>query len=145
MAKKYLIISSCFLRTKLFVQPEFKAQSKETGQTEESFPNGLDKAQISRNHFLIETLNTTQYICTHNMWRIKMPNVTISLDKELLEKGRDYAQKNGTSLNKLIRELLLKTISGKNDEKMKSMFDLMDELNFNSEGKNWTREEIYER
>ena len=35
-----------------------------------------------------------------------MPNITLSLDADLMRRGRDYAQTHGTSLNALIRKLL---------------------------------------
>ena len=35
-----------------------------------------------------------------------MPNITLSLDADLMRRGRDYAQTHGTSLNALIRRLL---------------------------------------
>jgi hypothetical protein len=35
-----------------------------------------------------------------------MPNITISLDTELLHSGREYAKQHRTSLNALIRKLL---------------------------------------
>ncbi len=33
-----------------------------------------------------------------------MPNITISLNKELLDSGREYARKHNTSMNALIRK-----------------------------------------
>lgn len=35
-----------------------------------------------------------------------MKNVTLAIDDELLERSREYAQKQGTTLNALIRQLL---------------------------------------
>lgn len=74
-----------------------------------------------------------------------MPNITLSVDKDLLKKGRKYAQKKGKSLNSLIRELLTKEVEGKNSEWLDQFFELMDKANANSKGRKWNREEIYEK
>ncbi len=74
-----------------------------------------------------------------------MPNVTISLEKELIEKGREYARKKGTSLNNLIRELLSNAVDNNSHAWFDSAIELMDKINLDSKGKKWTREEIYER
>ena len=39
-----------------------------------------------------------------------MPNITISLDEDLLKSGRRYAEKHQTSVNALIRKLLEQTV-----------------------------------
>ena len=46
-----------------------------------------------------------------------MPNVTISIDDKLLKKGRKYAEKRGTSLNALIRDLLKKKVDQKSHQR----------------------------
>ena len=40
-----------------------------------------------------------------------MPNITISLDEDLLKSGRRYAEKHQTSMNALIRKLLQQTVN----------------------------------
>ena len=40
-----------------------------------------------------------------------MANVTLSIDDELLNRGRSYAQARGTSLNALVRKLLGDAVS----------------------------------
>ena len=42
-----------------------------------------------------------------------MPNLTLSFDENFLKKGRKHAQRQGKSLNALIRELLSKEIEQK--------------------------------
>jgi len=39
-----------------------------------------------------------------------MKNITISIDKDILEAGRKYAKKHNTSLNALIHKLLTQTV-----------------------------------
>ena len=72
-----------------------------------------------------------------------MPNITISLDKDLLKCGRRYAEKHQTSLNALIRKLLEQTVKSDSDSWLDECFDLMDRTNANSEGRTWSREELY--
>lgn len=75
-----------------------------------------------------------------------MPNITLSMDKKLIEKSRKYAEKQGKSLNALIRELLQKTVNtGNSSKKTNRLFELMDEAAGNSKGKKWSREQVYDR
>jgi hypothetical protein len=75
-----------------------------------------------------------------------MKNITISLDEVLIKVSREYAQKNQTTLNSLIRDLLSKTVLKESDLLLKEMFQLMDQVNVKSEnGINWTREELHDR
>ena len=71
-----------------------------------------------------------------------MPNLTISLSDELLSAGREYAQRRGTSLNALIRELLGKAVTSSRKDWAQELFDLMDASPGNSRGWKWNREEI---
>ena len=73
-----------------------------------------------------------------------MPNITISLDAELLKSGRKYAQKHQTSLNALIRKLLEDTVRLQSDDWLEECFDLMDRAGANSKGRKWQREELYD-
>ena len=72
-----------------------------------------------------------------------MPNITISLDEELLKSGRRYAEKHQTSLNALIRKLLEQTVRSQSDDWLEECFRLMDRASGNSEGRKWVREELY--
>ena len=72
-----------------------------------------------------------------------MPNITISLDEELLKSGRLYAQKHQTSMNALIRKLLEQTVRFQSDDWLEECFRLMDRAGGNSEGHKWNREELY--
>jgi hypothetical protein len=43
-----------------------------------------------------------------------MANLTLSIDDDLLKRGRTYARSRGTSLNALVRQLLDATVSDTN-------------------------------
>ena len=75
---------------------------------------------------------------------IIMPNLTISLNNELIKSGRDYAKQHNTSLNALIRELLHKKVEDSSINWLEECFLLMDKLNVNSKGKKWNREDLYD-
>lgn len=72
-----------------------------------------------------------------------MPNITISLDEELLKSGRRYAEKRQTSMNALIRKLLEQTVRSQSDDWLEECFRLMDRAGGNSEGRKWYREDLY--
>jgi len=74
-----------------------------------------------------------------------MKNVTLALDEETLEAGRSYAQRHQTTLNALVRELLVKTVVADREAAVREMFRLMDAHPGNSRGQHWTREELYAR
>ncbi len=73
-----------------------------------------------------------------------MPNITISLDKDLLKSGRRYAEKHQTSLNALIRTLLEQSVRPQSKNWLEECFQLMDRTNVNSKGRRWRREELYD-
>ncbi len=72
-----------------------------------------------------------------------MPNITISLDEDLMRKGRNYAKKNNTSLNNLIRMLLKKTVTSSESDWLDELFQKMDQTNADSNGAEWKREDLY--
>ena len=72
-----------------------------------------------------------------------MPNITISLDEELLKSGRRYAEAHQTSMNALIRKLLEQTVRLQSEDWFEECFNLMDRANGNSEGRKWNREDLY--
>ena len=73
-----------------------------------------------------------------------MPNITISLDSELLKLGRQYAEKHQTSLNALIRKLLEQTVKSQSRDWLDECFGLMDRAEVNSQGQRWKREDLYD-
>lgn len=74
-----------------------------------------------------------------------MKNITLALDEETLEAGRAYAQRHQTTLNALVRELLVKTVVSDREAAVREMFRLMDAHPGNSHKRRWTREELYAR
>lgn len=76
-----------------------------------------------------------------------MPNITLAIDEDLLGKARDYADRKGTTVNALVRELLGETIDQdkRREEARRGLLELID----NSTARmgpdyKWNREEIYE-
>ena len=73
-----------------------------------------------------------------------MKNITLSIPDDLLIKSREYALKHGTSLNKLVRELLQSTVVTDRKKKLNSLFEQMDKSKVKTNIK-WTRDEIHKR
>jgi len=73
-----------------------------------------------------------------------MPNVTISLDDELIKAGRRYAQEHKTSINAIIRDLLKKTVNSETNGWLEECFALMDRARGDSKGQIWKREDLYD-
>lgn len=73
-----------------------------------------------------------------------MPNVTISIDEGLLQAGRRYAERNQTSLNGLVRQLLEDTVRSQEGGWIDDCFALMDRAGADSKGQRWRREELYD-
>jgi hypothetical protein len=73
-----------------------------------------------------------------------MKNITLAIDEDILERGREYAKRHHTSLNGLVRDLLERTVKPRKDW-LEETFRLADEAHGNSEGRIWTKEEINDR
>jgi len=73
-----------------------------------------------------------------------MPNITISLEEDLVKSGRRYAEKHGTSLNALIRKTLKQTVQSESGDWLDECFELMDQANGDSKGKSWKRGDLYD-
>ncbi len=73
-----------------------------------------------------------------------MPNITISLNEDLLKSGRRYAEKHQTSVNALIRKLLEQTVRSDSNDWIEECFSLMDRAKANSGGRRWEREDVYD-
>jgi hypothetical protein len=73
-----------------------------------------------------------------------MPNITISLDENLLKAGRQYASEHNTSINALVRKLLEQTVKSQSRQRIDECFKLMDQAEVNSQGRQWKREELYD-
>ena len=74
-----------------------------------------------------------------------MKNITLALDDEIVEAGRAYAQRHQTTLNALVRELLVKAVVADHDSAVREMFRLMDAHPGDSRGKTWKRGDLYVR
>lgn len=74
-----------------------------------------------------------------------MANITLSLNDNLIKKGREYAKKHHLSLNALVRKLLAERVLQESDNWLESCFLLMDKAEADSKGKKWQRAELYER
>jgi len=72
-----------------------------------------------------------------------MKKITLALDEDAVEAGRAYAQRHQTTLNALVRELLVKTVSAHRDAAVREMFRLMDAHPGRAARKRWTREDLY--
>jgi len=73
-----------------------------------------------------------------------MPNITISIEEQLLKSGRKYAEKHRTSINALIRNLLEQTVKTDSTQWIEECFSLMDRANVRSKGTRWMRGELYD-
>ena len=78
-------------------------------------------------------------------YNVIMKNITLSIDEETLDAGREYAQRHQTTLNALVRELLVKTVLANRKAAVSEMFRLMDAHPGDSQGRRWTREDLYAR
>ena len=73
-----------------------------------------------------------------------MPNVTISLDEDTLRAVREYAHRQNTSVNALIRQLLEQRVRRSDGAWIDGCFAAMDALAVNSGGRTWQREDLYD-
>ena len=75
-----------------------------------------------------------------------MTNVTLSIEEEDLKRARVIALQEGSSLNAVIREFV-KGYIGNNSHYQEITQRILQQANdsrFNSDGRNWTREELYD-
>ena len=73
-----------------------------------------------------------------------MPNITISINEELLRAGREYAKKHSISMNALLRKLLERTVKSSSRDWLDECFQKMDLAGGNSKGQKWQREDLYD-
>ena len=72
-----------------------------------------------------------------------MRNVTLAMDEQLIERGREYARRRGMSFNALIREQLHKLVNQQVDW-TEETFRAMDEAAGGSGGRKWRRGDLYD-
>jgi len=73
-----------------------------------------------------------------------MKNITLAIPEDLLNKAREYAKKNGTSLNEMIRDLLKKNVIREEASFHQNIKELQNELQIDSTIR-FNREESHER
>ena len=74
-----------------------------------------------------------------------MPNITMAIEKPLLDKARAYTRRQHTTVNALVRDLLRQTVAPREENWTEKLFCDMDTAKARSGGKRWTREELHER
>jgi len=72
-----------------------------------------------------------------------MRNITLSIDEDVLQAGREYARIHNMSFNVLVRRLIEQTVVPKKGQWLDDTFSLMDKLNVTSGNQKWSREELY--
>jgi hypothetical protein len=70
-------------------------------------------------------------------------NITLSIDDDILQAGREYARQHNVSFNVLVRRLIEQTVVQKQSRWLEDTFSLMDQANVSSVGVRWSREELY--
>lgn len=75
-----------------------------------------------------------------------MANLTLSVDDELLQKAREAATRERTSVNALVREYLKRYVAGKERrlEALDALDSVADATESASEGR-WSRASLYSR
>ncbi|MEQ8471255.1 MAG: DUF6364 family protein [Marinoscillum sp.] len=72
-----------------------------------------------------------------------MKNITLSIPEELLQKSREYAKKNGTTVNNMVRTLLQNTVESKSG--LSEIESSINEIGIKTKGFRFDREELHER
>lgn len=75
-----------------------------------------------------------------------MANLTLSLDDELLQKAREAAVREHTSVNALVREYLKQYVNAR-ERRLRALdvLDLLAERTDSSSDERWSRESLHER
>ncbi|NOZ96081.1 MAG: ribbon-helix-helix protein, CopG family [Acidobacteria bacterium] len=73
-------------------------------------------------------------------------NVTLSIDDRIVERARELAARQGTSLNQMIRQLLEEaTAASSPDVLLAELEELWEAEVGDSGGRSWRRDELYDR
>lgn len=75
-----------------------------------------------------------------------MANLTLSLDDELLQKAREAAVREHTSVNALVREYLTQYVNAR-ERRLRALdaLDALAERTDSASEERWTRESLHER
>ena len=74
-----------------------------------------------------------------------MKNVTLSIPEDLLRESREYAKRNGSSLNEYIRTLLKQAVRKQTSDTVEDLEQLSEKIKINTKSNSWNRSEIYDR
>jgi hypothetical protein len=74
-----------------------------------------------------------------------MSNITLAIDNDLLQKSRSVAQRNGTSLNELIRGFLTEITADDQGDWYRHYSAVSRQIQGDSHGWRFDREELNER
>lgn len=81
---------------------------------------------------------------TYNVFlEAHMKNITLSIDDNLLQSGREYAREHNISFNVLVRRLIEQTVVQKQARWLDDTFSLMDMADVKSGNEKWTRGDLY--
>ncbi len=72
-----------------------------------------------------------------------MKNITLAIEEDILQAGREYARSHNMSFNVLVRRLIEQTVVTRTDQWLDDTFSLMDKVSVSSGNQKWTREELY--
>jgi hypothetical protein len=73
-------------------------------------------------------------------------NITLSIDKRLIDRARRLAESQGTSLNQMIRRLLEEATETTSTESLLAELERLWESSVgDSGGRTWSREDLYDR
>ena len=72
-----------------------------------------------------------------------MKNITLSIDDDLLQAGREYARQHNISFNALVRRLIEQTVAQRQARWLDDTFRLMDKADVKSGNEKWTRGDLY--
>lgn len=73
-----------------------------------------------------------------------MKNITLSIDDELLESGREYAKTQNVSFNALVQDLVRRTVGSNSPERIHETIESMRRAGGRSAGRKWRREDAYD-
>lgn len=76
-----------------------------------------------------------------------MPNLTITVEPDLLKRARVKAAQEGTSVNAVLRDYLeaYTGLKGQREEAARAILALSERARSGHQGKRWTRDELHER
>ena len=78
---------------------------------------------------------------------VAMVNVTIALEEDVLERARTKAQRQGSSLDEVLRSYLESYAGGRQEQKdaIRTLLDLSSKARSGSGGRRWSRDELHDR